>query len=168
MESKPSSNQSDPNPTLPRNGIPTSPQPAGDSIVIYGNVGPGTVVGRGTVNAEQIAGGDIILGATTVDKRRSFVEMLDALKEMIEQARQAGELTAKVADGVVKDLESAKELVEKDQTPPKQSLIEKLRSVAQALDRAFEELENSRSPVAILIKAVPFVALLIRLASQIF
>jgi uncharacterized protein with von Willebrand factor type A (vWA) domain len=168
MELEPNPNQTDPNAIPSKSESPFSPHPGGDSININGPVGPGVVVGRGTVYAQQIAGGDIILNGSAVDKQRSFADLLQDLKDLIEQAKQAGELTVKVADEVTRDLDSARELVEKDQPPPKHTLVEKLQHVAATLDRALETLENNRSPVMILIKALPFVALLIRLANQIF
>src|SRR5574341_2287618 len=169
MTDQPDSNTNNPNTFPSKNEVPISPQPGGDSFVVYGSVGPGAVVGRGSVTADQIAGGNLIVNGAVVDGNQgSFADLLEQVKELLIQAKAAGELLPPKADEVIEELESAKELVEKDKNPPKETLLQKLRHVADIIDDALESFDQNRSPAAVLLKAIPFLALLIKLESQIF
>lgn len=167
MDDKPASNNPSSFPS--KNEVPVFPQPGGDSFVVYGNVGPGAVVGRGSVNADQIAGGDLIInGAVVSENQGQFADLLEQVKDLILQAKAAGEMSDPLAQEAIEELESAKEIVKQDKNPPKETLIKKLRRVAETIDNALEALDDSKTPAAMLVKALPFVALLIRLAAQIF
>ncbi len=169
MTDKPDSNPNNPNTFPSKNEAPVFPQPGGDSFVVYGSVGPGAVVGRGSVNADQIAGGDLIVNGAVVDGNQGqFADLLEQVKDLLLQAKAAGELSPPKADEVIKELEAAKELVQQEKKPPKETLIQKLRHVAEVIDDALESFDQSRTPAAVLLKALPFMALLIKLAAQIF
>jgi archaellum component FlaC len=98
----------------------------------------------------------------------SFADLLEQVKDLLLQAKAAGELLPPKADEIIKELESAKELVEKEKNPPRETLLQKLRRVADEIDDALESFDKNRSPAAVLLRAIPFVALLIKLASEIF
>ncbi len=139
-----------------------------DSIVIYGNVGVGASVGRGSVNAEQIAGNDLIVNGTMIDNQGQFADLLENLKEMMIKAKEIGELPVQLAHDVIQEIDSAQDLVKDEKKPPKETLIKKLQNVVEMLDNVLETVSESRSPAAILIKAVPFAMTLIRIATQLF
>jgi hypothetical protein len=162
-------NQQNPNPDPSKREIPPAPATGGTSYVVYGNVGPGANIGSGTVTADQIAGNDIVINGMNVDNQgQKFADLLTDLKEMLIKAKEAGELPAEKAEEVIEELESARDLVEHEKKPSKETLIQKLQKVMEMIDDTLENVSESKSPAAILIKALPFAALLIKLAAQIF
>lgn len=140
----------------------------GDSIVIYGNVGVGASVGRGSVNAEQIAGNDLIVNGTMIDNQGQFADLLDSLKDMMIKAKELGEMPEQVAHDVIQEIDSAQELIKDEKKPPKETLIHKLQRVVDMIDNVLDTISESRSPAAVLIKALPFAMTLLRIASQLF
>jgi hypothetical protein len=167
MENKLGNAQSDPQ--IPSTKAETNDPPRnGDSIIIYGNVGVGASVGRGFVNAEQIAGNDLIVNGTMIDNQGQFSDLLDQLKEMMTKAKELGELPEQIAHDVIQEIDSAQDLIKDEKKPPKETLIQKLQHIVDMIDNVLESANESRSPVAILIKALPFAAVLLRIASQLF
>jgi hypothetical protein len=161
--------QPNPNPDVSKREIPPAPAAGGTSYVVYGNVGPGANIGSGTVTADQIAGNDIVINGMNIDNQgEKFANLLDDLKEMLVKAREAGEIPLEKAQEVIQELESARELVEQDKKPSKETLIQKLQRVMEVIDDVLENFGENKSPAAILIRALPFAALLIKLAAQIF
>ncbi len=66
-DEKPALNSSSSSEEMPNTELrqiePATPGSGGDTIIIHGNVGPGAVIGRGNVQAENIAGRDVHLQA---------------------------------------------------------------------------------------------------------
>ena len=141
--------------------------PDNDIIIINGNVGPGASI-KGSVNANNIAGGNIIISGNTVGTQEQFASLLKDLQALIDQAKAAGELDDAAAQSANTDLEEAATAIESEDKPPKRFLMEKLESVSNTLSAAAEALTVSGKVAKILIKAIPFVALLIRLAERLF
>ncbi len=141
--------------------------PDNDIIIIDGNVGPGASI-KGSVNANNIAGGNIIISGNTVGTQEQFASLLKDLQALIDQAKAAGELDDAAAQSANTDLEEAATAIESEDKPPKRFLMEKLESVSNTLSAAAEALTVSGKVAKILIKAIPFVALLIRLAERLF
>jgi dihydroorotate dehydrogenase len=162
-------NQPDPNPDASKREIPPAPAAGGTSYVVYGSVGPGANIGSGSVTADQIAGNDIVINGMNIDNQgQKFADLLNDLKDMLLKAREAGEIPVEKAQEVIEQIESARELVEQEKKPSKETLIQKLQRVMEVIDDVLENVSESKSPAAILIKALPFAALLIKLAAQIF
>lgn len=170
-----------PNPGEPKREIPPAPpEPrtvlpgsvGGDHIVIQGSVGSGANVGSGSVTADQIAGGDITIinngGGKAANSPQQFVEMLGDLRTMLEQAKEEGELDPLLAGQAIKNLNSAEELITKDQKPPKPEILKRLEAVAQMIDAAVDMLTQDGSVGSILLKALPVAVALIKVASHLF
>jgi hypothetical protein len=141
--------------------------PDNDIIIINGDVGTGASI-KGSVNANNIAGGNIIISGNTVGTQEQFASLLKDLQALIDQAKAAGELDDAAAQSANTDLEEAATAIESEDKPPKRFLMEKLESVSNTLSAAAEALTVSGKVAKILIKAIPFVALLIRLAERLF
>lgn len=157
--------QPNPNPNDQKREIPHAP----GSIIVYGNVGPGASIGSGSVTADQIAGNDLIINGTNIDNQgQRFADLLEDLKDLLVKAKDSGELPMEKAQEVIKELEAAKEMIEGQKKPPKDTLIQRLQRVVEVIDDVIDNLNESNHPAAVLLKALPFAALLIRLASQIF
>jgi hypothetical protein len=156
-----------PNPNLP--DPKNDPSSVTYSISIGGDVGVGASVGFGSVNADQIAGHDNIINGMNIDSEgQKFADLITDLKDLLLQAHKAGELPEEAARELIGNLEQARELVEKEKKPRKEPLMEKLHRVMEVIDDALDALNNSKHPAALLIKALPIAAMLIKLASQIF
>lgn len=150
----------------------TTDKPAtvgGDYIVISGSVGPAAVVGRGTLQANHIAGGDLTVNGTTITEgERQFADLLAELKELLIRARESGELSDSIAEQAISNLDSAAELVEKEKKPPKSKLLEKLSTAADVLEKAIDVLTPDQGPAKYLLQALPILAMLIQLATRLF
>jgi hypothetical protein len=138
-----------------------------DIIIIDGDLGTGANI-KGTINANNIAGGNIVISGNTVGAQDQFVSLLKDLQALIDQAKTAGELDEPAAQQANAALEEAAAAVENEEKPPKRYLIEKLESVSDTLNSAAEALTIGGKVGKILIKAIPFVALMIRLAERLF
>ena len=159
-----------PNPNISTPGKETaSPNTVNYNISIGGDVGVGSSIGFGSVSADQIAGNDIVINGMNIDNQgQKFADLLGDLKDLLLKAKETGELIEPAANEVIKQIDSAKDLIEKEKNPPKDTLIEKLHRVMETIDDALEGLNRSHAPAVMLLKALPFVAMLIKLASQIF
>jgi hypothetical protein len=161
--------QPNPNPDASKRETPPAPASGGTSYVVYGNVGPGANIGSGTVTADQIAGNDIVINGMNIDNQgEKFADLLNDLKEMLLKAKEAGEIPVEKAQEVINEIESARDLIEQEKKPSKETLIQKLQKVMEVIDDVLENFNENKSPAAILIRALPFAALLIKLAAQIF
>jgi hypothetical protein len=142
----------------------------GDHNVVHGNVGPGAVVGRGTVHGTHFAGHDLIIqqGSSSTDEETQFSDLLVELKELIVKARESGEIGVTAAQQVISDIEQASDLVKKDKKPPKGRLVQKLSSVSSVLEAAVEVVVPDESKAEFLLRAVSIAAVLIRLAMRLF
>ncbi len=165
MQDKPN-----PNPDAPKREIPPLPsQVSGDNIVIMGDVGPGASVGSGSVNAANVAGGDVVVNNGTVGgSAEQFAELIAQLKEMLVQARDKGEMDETTAKRAIEQLDSAQEMVKQKPKPSKPEIVNKLEGVAAIIDSAVETLTAQGSVAMILLKALPVVVMLVQLATKLF
>jgi hypothetical protein len=137
------------------------------SISIGGNIGAGASIGFGSVTADQIAGNDIIVNGMNIDNEgQRLSELITELKDLLNKAHQAGELPEDKAREVISTLEQAQELVEKEKVPPKGTLMQKFQRVMEVIDDVLDSMNDSKHPAALLIKALPLAAVLIKIASQ--
>jgi hypothetical protein len=165
MQDKPN-----PNPDDPKREIPPMPsQVSGDNIIIMGDVRAGSV-GSGSVTANYISDGDMVINNGTVGGGggQDFAELLAQLKEMLMQAREKGEMDELTAKQAISQLDSAEKLVKDEKKPPKPELIRKLEAVAQIIDSAVDTFTQDGSVAMILIKALPIAVMLVRLAGKLF
>ncbi|GAB4473545.1 MAG: hypothetical protein Kow00124_12650 [Anaerolineae bacterium] len=167
MDNKPDSNNSSDTSSSP----PPAPPPpvGGDSIVIQGSVGPGANVGSGSVKADQIAGHDVInIGGAGGEEQQRFADKMVELRELIAEARSAGELDTKLADEALANLDEVAQALTTEPKPDKKRLLSKLAYIGDILDTAADLLEASGGVTRVLVRAVPIAALLIKIASRIF
>ncbi len=167
MDNKPDSNNSSDSSGSP----PPSPPPSvgGNSIIIQGSVGPGANVGSGSVRSDQIAGHDLInIGATGGEEQQHFADKMRELRDLITEARSAGELDAKLADEALANLDEVAQALTTEAKPEKKRLLSKLAYIGDILDTAADLLEASGGATRVLVRAVPIAALLIKIASRIF
>lgn len=176
MPDNPNPNLSEPKKEIPGPRV-TSPGPTppgsvgGDHIIIQGNVGPGASVGSGSVTADYIAQGDITInngGGAKANSPEQFVELLADLRALLEQAKEKGELDPLLAGQAIKNLDTAVEMVSKEQKPPKPELLKRLEAVAQMIDAAVDMLTQDGSVGSILLKALPVAVMLVKLATHLF
>ena len=164
--------QPNPNRKLPQtedSGGNKSVTIGGDNIVVHGNIGPGAVVGSGSVNGTNFAGNDLVIqqGGST-DEQTQFSDLLSELKELIVKARESGEIGMTAAQQVLTDIEQATDLVKKDKKPSKGRLVQKLSSVSSVLEAAAEVFVPDESKAEFLLRAVSIASVLIRLAMRLF
>lgn len=148
---------------------PPDPPAGGDHIVIYGDVGPGANVGRGSARSDYNAGRDLIINGVVAETPDQFADLLAELHGLIQEAQQAGELDEPTAQDVLSSLESATDMIRQETKPVKSKLIKKLQYVADVIDAAVDVFDTQAGGVAkFLLRALPFAALLVKLASRIF
>lgn len=165
MQDQPNSNQAS-----SQKETVTPPSGGGDHIVITGNIGPGSNIGRGSVQSAHIAGNDLIINNGVVtESHAQFSDLLADLKEMILQAKEKGELDGSLAKQAVEQLEAAAELVKKEKKTDKPLILQKLEAVADLIEDAVEMFSAQDGGIAtILLKALPIAAILVKLATHIF
>lgn len=175
MNDKPNSNQSKPpEETLPHNPDVSSSTPpsgvGGDHIVIGGNVGPVSNVGRGAVRVDQFAGHDLIIhnGLPREEAEAQFGEEIAKLRSLIVKAFKAGELNERTARKALSHLEETAKLIAQEDRPPKIEIVQRLQRIADVLEAAAEIMEEKGGVAKVLLQALPIAALLIRLAMQLF
>jgi hypothetical protein len=165
MQDQPNSNQ-----TSSQKDADVPSAGGGDHIVITGNIGAGSNIGRGSLRATHIAGNDLIINNGVVaGGQTQFADLLADLKELIVQAKEKGELDDTLAKQAVEQLETAAEMVKKDQKPDKPILIKKLEAVADMIQAAVEMFTAGEGGIAtVLVKALPIAAILVKLAMRLF
>ena len=129
------------------------------------HIGPGGVIGRGQVNAENIAAGDIVIHAAAGSGKHSFVDLLAELKGMIITASEKGELPEAVATEVIGELDSAEEMLATGKAPAREGLLGKLENVVETIENVVDLVEEKGG---ILVKALPFAIMLLRVAGDLF
>jgi hypothetical protein len=164
--------QDKPNPNLDeqKREIPTPPPSVGgDYIVVQGNIGPGASIGRGSVNAQNFAAGDMNITQSEVSTNdpARFAELLFELKGLLTQARQTG-LDPKLVEEAIKKIDETEILVKEQQPPPKNEILKKLQGVADMINNAMEVFNDDTSVAAALLKALPVAVLLVKLAARLF
>lgn len=140
----------------------------GDHIVIHGNVGPGANVGKGSVRADQIAGHDLIVNGVLANGQNQFGDLLTELRNLLVEAKEAGELDDQMAQEAISNVEAAVELVTGEKTPAKPTLIKKLETVVDLIDAAVDTFGAEGGVAKILLRALPIAALLVKLALRFF
>ena len=108
---------------------------------------------------------EIIIVHQALQQTITTIQVVDGL---LIQAQQAGELPEDKARELIENLEQAKKIVQNEKKPPKAPVIEKLQRVFDVIDDMLDTFNESKHPAALLIKALPIAALLIKLAAQIF
>ena len=96
------------------------------SYTVHGHVSAGSNVGPGSVNAKQVAGRDLITinnGKTQDDDFTRFADKMSELKDLILEAREAGEIPAELADEALTNLKDVAEAVGKDKKTAAKPLI---------------------------------------------
>lgn len=134
----------------------------------YSNTGKmvGSVMGDGSVKAENIAGGDINIGAEPQTKEE-FNQQLQELKTLLEQAIASGEIPASDAEAVQEDISGAIKEAAKE-TPSTRRLTGKLEYVQEVLDKAAGVATAAGKVGAAVLKAAPVLTGLIKVAGILF
>jgi hypothetical protein len=140
----------------------------GDNIVVHGDVKVGGVVGRGSVRADYIAGRDINLSPEKKRDAREFADLMVELKSLIVKAHKSGELDEKIARKALKNLSETAQMVTDENKPPKSQILRRLQYIQDILDMAVDLFSAEGGPAQILLKALPVVSMLIKIASRIF
>ena len=165
MQIQPNSNLE---PEKEENGEQAPVHVGGDYIHITGSVGPGASIGRGSVTAHNIAGGNITTNGKLQEERAEFTRLILELKDLVLEAHNTGELNDNATQKVVKSLFEAAEMATKESKPAKSKIMRKLEYVADVLDAAVDFLGSRGGAAKILVKAMPVAALLIKVAGRIF
>jgi len=146
----------------------TTSQPApeaGTTINIHGNV-IGGVVGGGTVNAENIAGGDITIEAPqSLDE---FKARLAELERLVQEAIAAGEIPdADDAETTIDDLERAEK--EANKAEPRASRIsQRLKAVKDILEDSTGVVTAAGKAATAVVKAAALANVLYQAVQNIF
>lgn len=150
----------------PAQAEPSSQQPAGTVIHIHGDV-TGSAIGGGSVQAENIAGRDIIIGAVPKDKEE-FNQQLKALKALLEQAIAEGEFEeAREGETAVADLQDVVEEVQAEE-PRAGRMSRRLKDVSETLEKAAGAATAAGKVGAAVLKAAPIVAALVKAVGLLF
>jgi hypothetical protein len=130
------------------------------NYTFHGGTFVGSAVGGGTVNAQNIAGGDIHINTNPQDKA-DFEQQLQALKALLEQALAEGQF-ADAADGqtAIDDADKALKEAAKD-TPRLQQLQNRLESIT-------ELIKSGAKAGSAVLKATPIIGALIKAAQGLF
>jgi len=127
----------------------------------YNISGPvvGSTIGGGTINAENIAAGDININADPKSKDE-FNEQLQALKALLEQAVASGELKGDDGETAVSDLQDVLDEIDKA-TPRAGRIKRRLQDITEVVGAA------AKAGTAV-IKATPIIAALIKAVGLVF
>ncbi|MCB8982656.1 MAG: hypothetical protein H6659_02420 [Ardenticatenaceae bacterium] len=155
-------------PTIPTNQ-PTNPptsQPASVQYHFHGQV-VGSAIGGGSVQAENIAGRDIIIGQIP-QNREEFNDQLAALRQLLEQAVANGEIPdERDAADVVEDVNDA--LAEAQSDEPRTSRLKRyLENTAEVLDGAAKTATAAGKVGLAVLKAAPIAAALVKAVQVLF
>lgn len=124
----------------------------------------GSAIGDGSqVQAENIAGRDIVIGQTPVNKE-DFRKKLAALEALIDKAIEQNEIPAEAAEDVQADVQDAREEAEKE-NPSARRLTGRLEYVREVVEKAAKAAAGSGKA---LLKAAPIIADLIKGAQTLF
>jgi len=146
----------------------------GGVTIVHGNVGPFGVVGNNSsIQADYIAGGDMVIHQPRAEEQTRFADLLSDLKEIINKAKSAGELDGQLAQQAIDSLSEAAELAQDKQPadPPKKknAILQKLSFVTDMIDTAVDTFNGAGSgPAKVLLHALPILGLLLKIAARIF
>ena len=126
----------------------------------------GSVVGAafdgGTVNAENIAGGDITIGT-----KEEFQTQLATLEALIQEAIANHEIPADEVSDVYDDVQDATKEIAKE-SPSAKRLTSRLEYVQEVLEKSTEMATAVGKVGSAVLKAIPIVAGLVKAASILF
>lgn len=144
----------------------TSQAPSGGAVYNFHGPVIGSAVGSGNVQAENIAGRDIIIGQEPQTKQ-AFQDQLAALEALLKQAVDNGELDTDVAESVQEDVASAVKEADKEE-PSATRLTGKLAYVQDVLEKSAGVAQAAGKVGSAVLKAAPIVAALVKAASVLF
>ena len=144
------------------------PPPAaggGTTIYVQGNM-IGSAFDGGTVNAQNIAGGNITntYNYNEPQNRDEFAKQLAQLEALLKEAITNGEIKD---DSAVEDVQEAIEEVQKP-APSSRRLKNRLEDVQEVVEGAGGVIDAARKAGSAIIKAMPIVAGLIKVAQNLF
>ena len=157
-------------PTGPHSpGQPLNPpanQPAAAQYHFHGQV-VGSVIGGGRLQAENIAGRDILIGQTP-QSRQEFNDQLAALRQLLEEAIANGEIPdERDAADAVKEVEDA--LTEAATEQPRANRLQRyLTGAADILAAAAKTATAAGKAGLAVLKAAPIAAALVRAVQVLF
>ena len=103
-----------------------------------------------------------------IEGQIQFAELLAQLKEMLLKARDAGEIDEGRAEAIIQGIDAAATQVKTEKPPVRDRLVETLQTVANLVDQAIDAINTASGMALILLKALPVVSLLVRLANRLF
>lgn len=139
----------------------------GDQNVVNGQSVIAVVGGSGAIQADKIAIGDIYGDAAAPSSPAEFAELVSSLADLITEAKNAGELPDTMAAKAISSLVETTELIKKEEKPPKGQIMRRLQYVADVLEAAVDMFSGADGVASILLRALPVVNLLIRVAGRI-
>jgi hypothetical protein len=155
-------------------GSAASPSPSADEpsaggtvIHIHGNVGSGSVIGGGTLQADHIAGRDIHIGQPPQDLT-DFANQLAALKTLLEEAIADDEFeNGRDGETAIEDLQDVVEEINSDDPQPNR-MSRRLEEITEILDFATRAAQTAGKAGAAVIKAAPIAAALLKAVTTLF
>lgn len=141
-------------------------QPTGQTSHNYNFYGPvtGSAIGEGSVQAQNIAGGNITINYNEPQNRDEFAKQLAQLEALLKEAIANGEIKDNTA---VEDVQDAIEEVKKP-APSSRRLKNRLEDVQEVVEGAGGVIDAARKAGSAIIKAMPIVAGLIKVAQNLF
>lgn len=147
---------------------PTAQTPIGPvyNITVQGNL-VGSSIGGGTVNAQNIAGRDIIIGQPP-QNRDEFAEQLKQLQALLQEAIANGEISAaRDAKEAAEDVEAVIEET-KNENPDRDYITRKLDTATKILNKAEQVTTAAGKVGTIALKAAPLAATLLKAVQTLF
>ncbi|MCA9920274.1 MAG: hypothetical protein KC445_20100, partial [Anaerolineales bacterium] len=139
---------------------PANPAQAGPTYNFYGPV-TGSAIGESSVQAQNIAGGNITINYSEPKDKAEFADQLKQLEALLKQAIANGEIKdARDAETAVEDIQNAIEEVKHDEPRPSR--------ITRYLEGAKEVIESASKTGVAVLKAVPVISGLIKVVSTIF
>jgi len=139
---------------------PANPVQSGSTYNFYGPV-TGSAIGESSVQAQNIAGGNITINYSEPKDKSEFADQLKQLEALLKQAIANGEIKdERDAETAVSDIQDAIEEVTHDQ--PRASRI------TRRLEDVKEIIESASKTGAAALKAVPIISGLIKVVSTLF
>lgn len=146
---------------------PKASQPTSVQYNFYGQVVSSAIGDHSSLQAENIAGRDIIIGQVP-QSREEFNDQLAALRQLLEQAVANGEIPdERDAADVVEDVDDA--LAEAQSDEPRTSRLQRyLENAAEVLDGAAKTATAAGKVGLAVLKAAPIAAALVKAVQVLF
>lgn len=160
----------DPDVRLPEDDEDESAPPQnnrGGGVNITGNLNGINVIGS-NVQANNMAGRDLHMNPQQRREAGEFADLMVELKALIVEAHKSGELDEKIARKALKNLSETAQMVTEEETPPKSQILRRLQYIQDILDMAVDLFSADSGPAQTLLKALPVINMLIKIASRIF